>query len=30
MKKFKEHFNEDGPCWDSHKMVGMKKGFKEF
>ena len=25
MKKFKEHINEDGPCWDSHKMVGMKK-----
>ena len=25
MKKFKEHFNEDGPCWDSHKQVGMKK-----
>jgi len=25
MKKFKEHFNEDGPCWSTHKMVGMKK-----
>jgi hypothetical protein len=25
MKKFKQFLEEDGPCWDSHKQVGMKK-----
>jgi hypothetical protein len=24
-KKFKQMYGEDGPCWDTHKQVGMKK-----
>ena len=23
--KFKQMYGEDGPCWDTHKQVGMKK-----
>ena len=26
MKTFKDHINEEqGPCWDGYKQVGMKK-----
>jgi hypothetical protein len=25
MLTFKTYISEDGPCWDSHKQVGMKK-----
>ena len=29
-KKFSESVNEDAPCWDTHKQVGMKmKGGKQ-
>ena len=25
MLTFKKYISEDGPCWDTHKQVGMKK-----